>query len=437
MVVKDGRFLEVGSTQIVDNPAYKTYPRFRYPQMALVPGFVDCHNHPDSAFAKAITCGEPAQIWKRIWVPLSAAMNADDAYVAALWTAQELLRGGITTVVFAGVPVGDKATAAMRALVDVGIRSVFALAFSDRAEFDTPASVDRHRPTTSQCIDAAATALRTATGSSRITLSLACPGIQSASPDLIRAVSSMCAEEGILFQIHANEHTPEVEYCLDRHGKRPIELLADIGALGPHVLLAHATLVTPREVRLLADTGAAVSYNPVASSWKGNAIAPALEFAAHGVRFGLGTDSTRNDGFRLLEAAEVAQRLGRGMSVIDFSSGGGATWVHAITSGGADAAGLGNKVGAITVGSHADFLLLNRNRLECQPSWDFPWELVRFYDRTNLEAVYIDGTLLLEQGQLLSFSEEEFLANNLKRAHAAVLNAPVVRVHGPSRQSQA
>ena len=53
---------------------------------------------------------------------------------------------------------------------------------------------------------------------------------------------------------------------------------------------AHATLLTPREIRLLADTGAAISYNPVASSWKGNAVAPALLLHELGARLGLGTD---------------------------------------------------------------------------------------------------------------------------------------------------
>ena len=56
---------------------------------------------------------------------------------------------------------------------------------------------------------------------------------------------------------------------------RPLERLYDDGALGPHCLLAHATLLTPTEIGLLRDTGAAVSYNPVASAWKGNAVADA------------------------------------------------------------------------------------------------------------------------------------------------------------------
>ena len=53
---------------------------------------------------------------------------------------------------------------------------------------------------------------------------------------------------GLILQIHANEHFPEVHDCILRFRKRPIELLAEHGVLGPHVLIHHATLVTDHEV---------------------------------------------------------------------------------------------------------------------------------------------------------------------------------------------
>ena len=98
---------------------------------------------------------------------------------------------------------------------------------------------------------------------------------------------------------------------------------------------------------MLRDSDAAVSYNPVASAWKGNAVADALTFAAHGIRFGIGTDATRGDGFRLMDAAETAQRLAFGARTGDSSAGGGWTWLDHATAAGADAAGLRGVTGAI------------------------------------------------------------------------------------------
>src|SRR5262249_3882356 len=163
--------------------------------------------------------------------------------------------------------------------------------------------------------------------------------------EILRSTTALCAEAGALFQTHVNEHLAAVERCIVARGMRPLELLHRLGALGPQVLIAHATLVTPRELQLLADTDTAVAYNPVASQWKGNAVAPAFDMALRGIRFGLGTDSTRSDGFRLMDAAEAAQKLAFAMAVGDASCGGGWTWFDHATVHGAEAAGLGRVTG--------------------------------------------------------------------------------------------
>jgi len=76
--------------------------------------------------------------------------------------------------------------------------------------------------------------------------------------------------------MHSNEHFPDVHDCIVHFGKRPIELWDELGILGPQTLFHHASLVSPNEIVLIEKRQAAVSYNPVASQWKGNAVAPAL-----------------------------------------------------------------------------------------------------------------------------------------------------------------
>jgi cytosine/adenosine deaminase-related metal-dependent hydrolase len=140
---------------------------------------------------------------------------------------------------------------------------------------------------------------------------------------MLHDISQLAAESGAIFQTHVNEHLVAVERSIVARGLRPLEHLHAVGALGPQTLVAHATLVTPRELNLLRDTGTAVAFNPVASLWKGNAVAPALQMSALGIRFGLGTDGTRSDAFRLLDAAEATQRTAFGLATGDSSCGGG------------------------------------------------------------------------------------------------------------------
>jgi cytosine/adenosine deaminase-related metal-dependent hydrolase len=251
---------------------------------------------------------------------------------------------------------------------------------------------------------------------------------------MLRALSDYSAETGVLFQIHTNEHHVEVHWSVCTHGMRPLEFFAEHGAVGPHTLHHHCTLVTDREIEILRETGSAVSYNPLASAWKGDRVAPALAFAARGVRFGIGTDSTRSDALRLLESAETAQRLSQGMQNADFSCGAAWTWIDAATRGSADAAGLAGVTGELKPGWRADFLVLDRRQPEVIPSWDFEWELVRLYNRDQIEAVIIDGKTVMEHSQPVGWDSTAFLEANRKRAHNAVSSAPIVRCHGRSTE---
>jgi cytosine/adenosine deaminase-related metal-dependent hydrolase len=233
----------------------------------------------------------------------------------------------------------------------------------------------------------------------------------------------------VIFQTHANEHLAAVERSIVRRKMRPIEHLHYAGALGPQTLIAHATLVTPSELNLLARTRTAVSYNPVASSWKGNAVAPALQMAALGIRFGLGTDGTRSDAFRLVDAAETAQRFAFGLATGDSSCGAGELWLDRALRGGADALRLGARIGEIAAGKAADFLLVDLDVPEMRPSWDLTWELVRLADRSQIDAVFVAGRLRLWQGWPTDWDARAFLREVDDVAREVVARAPIQRVH--------
>lgn len=416
-----------------DHPGIRITP---LPGRCIVPGFIDAHTHLGQAFGKKITGGEPSQIWRRIWVPLESSLDAEDAYISAKWMFLEALRGGFTAINNFAIADAEKTAAIHQAAVDVGIR----LVSSAGAAEPTDLPEDLTRSDTARVIDAALRRadahLAACAKHPMITPSLCVSGVQGASGALMRALSDYCAQNGALFQIHTNEHHVEVHWSVVRYGKRPLEFFAENGAVGPHTLHHHSTIVTDAEIELLRETRSGVSYNPMASAWKGDRVAPALAFSARGVRFGIGTDSTRSDALRLLESAETCQRIATGMSLADFSCGAAWTWIDAATRGSADVSGLGETTGALKPGLRADFLILDRNRPEVLPSWDFEWELVRLYNRDQIDAVVVDGRPVMLDGRPVGWSAEDFVAKNLARATAAVTGAPLQRKHGPSSQKR-
>lgn len=423
VVTRGGTFTDIGPAAQLARRHPELEP-LRLGGHLLMPGFVDAHHHLTQTFGKALAYGEPSEIFRRVWVPLEAALDDQTAYLAAKLAALESLRGGFTTVVEAGTRAPIDLAAIADATTEAGLRCVLATVCNDLD--DDP-----------QAVTAKAEAHLDRWGAdAMVRPSLAVSIPEAASPAVLRRVADLCAATGAVFQVHVNEHLVAVERSLEACGRRPLEQLNHVGTLGPHLLAAHATLLTPHELRLLADSGTAVSYNPVASAWKGNAVAPAAAMAEFGVRFGLGTDGTRGDGFRLLDAAEFAQRLVYGLSSGDSSCGAGWTWLERATSGAADAAGLSGRTGQIAVGLAADYLLVDIDTPELTPSHDPLWELVRLGNRDQLSAVVVGGRVRLWQGRPTDWDDRELIEQVAKAAERVVADAGIRRTHPTASAAQ-
>ncbi|MGW0466626.1 amidohydrolase family protein [Streptomyces sp. NPDC003027] len=427
VVVADGSFQAVGPVEELR----RTHPHLdgvRLSGQLLMPGFVDAHHHLTQSFGSALAFGEPSEIFRRVWVPLEGALDEESAYTAAKLAALEALRGGFTTVADAGTRAAVDVDVVARAARDAGIRCVLGLVCDDASAAGDGATGDGG----ASVLADAEKHLARYDGDPLVHSSLAVSIPEAATSATLRSVARLAAEAGATVQIHVNEHLAAVERSLLRHGLRPLEHLHHIGVLGSHLLAAHATLLTPRELSLLADTGTAVSYNPVASAWKGNAVAPAVTMAERGIRFGLGTDGTRGDGFRLAEAAEFAQRITYGLATGDSSCGAGWTWLEAATRGGADAVGLRARTGAIAEGLAADFLVVDVTNPELALSWDLPWELVRRGNRDQITAVFVAGRMRLWRGMPTTWDGPGLVRHAVELARAAVERAPITRVHPTS-----
>ncbi|MGJ7510095.1 amidohydrolase family protein [Variovorax sp. GT1P44] len=421
VLVRDGRFAAVGSLAEVV-AAHPGSTPVALPQRLLMPGLIDTHTHLTQSFGKALAFGEPSEIFRRIWVPMESMLDADAAYLAAKLSALESLRGGFTTVVDAGTRSEAGLDAVAAAARDAGIRCVLGMICND-------AGLEGDESAMRRILDNAGTFLARLEHDPLVHPSLAISIPEAATDRMLRDVAALTLESGRRFQTHVNEHLAAVERSLVARGLRPLELLHACGALNASALLAHATLLTPREIGLLRDSGAAVAYNPVASQWKGNAVLDAGLLGMLGIPFGLGTDGTRADGFRLMDAAEATQRLTHGLANGDSSCGGGWLWLDHGTHRGAEAAGLGAVTGRIAEGLAADFLLVDLDVPEFVPSWDLTWELVRFANRDQIEGVFVNGALRLWKGWPTDWDARALMREVAAIARRDVQRAPIQRVH--------
>ena len=432
IAVQDGKIVEVGPLQSY----LDRHPGRRVTRLAgsvVVPGFVDAHIHLAHVFGKSLIGGEPAQIWRRIWGPIEHGLDVEGCYLSAKWAFLEALRGGYTTLVNYSANSREKNEAVIAAAEETGVRLVNSTGIDNKSGPDAARRVfDTDQAYKEEAIRKLEEHIEHCAAHQRVYPSLICGSFYAVSPKIIGELAQYCASRGVVFQMHSNEHFPEVHECILKFGKRPIELWQEHGALGPKTLLHHAALTTEREIEYLRSSQTAVSYNPVASQWKGNAVAPALAYVERGVRIGLGSNSTRTDAFRALDAAESCQRIAHGMQIIDFSCGAGWTWVDVATRGSADACGLGGITGSLKAGLAADFLVLDMLAPEMMPSWDFEWEMVRYYNRDQIQLVVVDGKPIMQAGRPVGWDDRKFIVDNAPRAAKYVDAAGILRLHGPS-----
>jgi len=110
--------------------------------------------------------------------------------------------------------------------------------------------------------------------------------------------------------MHVSEQPREVEECVAETGKRPAELLADLGVLGPRFVAVHATQLLPHEAALLGAAGAFACICATTERDLGDGLPDLGALRASGARLCTGIDShVLTDPFDDLRSLETHERL--------------------------------------------------------------------------------------------------------------------------------
>ncbi len=190
-------------------------------------------------------------------------------------------------------------------------------------------------------------------------------------PHSLRAVSESQLNEIVPYirainknapiHIHISEQVQEVNDCLTHYGKRPVEWLLDNPLMDKNWCLVHATHLTDKETRNLAESGAVVGICPLTEANLGDGIFPTAEYLTLGGKFAIGSDSHISinvaEELRLLE---YGQRLNRNQRAVLVEENCPSVGQYLYTKAARDGANaIGQNVGEIAVGKRADLLVLN------------------------------------------------------------------------------
>lgn len=181
----------------------------------------------------------------------------------------------------------------------------------------------------------------------------------SASDGILEACSATFTEvAGSWFTSHVNENDAEIlEVGRLFDGASYVDTYDRHGLVTRRSVLAHNVHPTDAELTTLSARGASVAHCPTSNASLGSGLFPMRRHVDAGVRVALGSDVGAGTGFSMLKEGLQAYFMQRLLAVegMPLTS---AHLLHLCTVAGAEALGLGEEVGDLSVGKQFDAVWL-------------------------------------------------------------------------------
>src|SRR5215468_2317721 len=381
---------------------------------ALLPGFIQTHIHLCQTLFRGASDDLELIDWlkHRVW-PMEAAHTPESLYASARLGIAELIKGGTTCALT--METVNHTDSVFRAVEESGFRATVGKCMMDQGDGVPEALSEETEDSISKSLDLLARWNGRAEG--RIRYCFAPRFALSCTRELLARVAHLSRELGVMVHTHASENRDEIAMVERATGKRNIEYLRDVGLTAPHVVLAHCVQVEDAEMEILRSTGAHVAHCPSSNLKLASGIARVAEMLDRGVSVSLGADgapcNNRLDMFTEMRTAALLQKVLHGSRALPAE-----TALRLATINGARALGLADQIGTIEVGKRADLQLINLDRLHTTPQPDPISTIVYAAEASDVEAVIIDGRMVMQEKRLLTFKEEEVITE--AREHASI-----------------
>jgi 5-methylthioadenosine/S-adenosylhomocysteine deaminase len=375
---------------------------------AVIPSFVNGHTHAAMTLLRGYADDMPLKEWleTKIWV-IEAHMTEEDVYWGAKLGCLEMIKTG--TTFFNDMYWHWQGTA--RAVQEMGIRAAISAVFIDLFDRQKAREQIALNEGLYQCRDAF---------SPRVTFTLGPHALYTVSEEALRWCAQFAREKDLLIHFHLAESEDETTRCLEKHGKRPVRYLEEIGFLGPHLVACHCVWVNEEDMDILQAHDVRVVHNPTSNMKLAvGGVFPYSELRQRGVITALGTDGcSSNNNLDMLESAKFASLLQK------FHTGDPVVMpapeaLEMITKQGASAFGL--ESGLIEKGRWADIALVDLNRPQLTPHFHLASDLIYAANGSCVDTLICDGRILMRGGRVEG--EEEIVAKARERAFDLVKRA--------------
>lgn len=386
----------------------------------VMPGMVNSHDHLFQTFVRGLSDNRPLMDWLReiVW-PVSAAMTANDMYLAALVGLVENLHGGATGVVDHQYLHSDPGNddAACRAAAELGIRYRLARGWTDTNAPEW--LVD----TTDHILSETRRAHDKWHGQAdgRICVEFA-PGVPwGCTEETMRRSYELAQQWDGGMHIHVAETRVELEMDRKTKGMGHVEWVHSLGQLGPSTQLVHSVWLSDHEIELIKDANSVVVHCPVSNMYIGSGICQVKRLREAGIQVALGGDGAANNGLGMIDILKWAANLQQ-VAHLDAPALQATDVLEMACWGGAAAFGQSDSLGSLEPGKKADVVLVDRDstRMALANPRNMPVNIVYSAGSADVDTVIVNGEVVLEDHKVRGIDEAALVAE-ARAAWEAVL----------------
>ena len=401
LAIDDGAIVAVGDAADIDR-TYAARETIDGSDRLVMPGLVNGHTHAAMSLLRGVADDLELMTWLNDYIfPAEVALvDADFVSVGTRLACHEMLRGGTTTF----VDMYYFPDAVAQTVVDCGMRAVVVPSVIEQP---SPDAADGAQ-SLSQAVDFAA---RWRDRHARITPAIGAHSVYTISEPWLQRIRDAAALAKAPISIHVSESPFEIQVTQERYNTTPVALLDRLGYLDLPLIAAHVIYPTPDDIVRLAASQSGVIHNPTSNMKIASGVSPVRAMLDAGVRVGLGTDgAASNNDLDMWEEIRLAALLAK-VSTMDPTALPARRVLDMATRGGAEAIGLGARIGRLEPGMRADLIQVSLADLDFQPIYDVTSHLVYVADEQDVVTTIVDGRVLMRDGQVLSVDEKQLRAD--------------------------
>lgn len=399
LAMNAGKIIAILPSQEADKK-YQATRSQRFPNHALLPGFINSHTHIAMNYLRGIADDLALMDWlnNHIWPAEKKWVNDQFVYDASKLAMAEMIRSGTTC--FNDMYFFLNATA--RAAEEVGIR-----AFIGMQVIGVPTA---WAETIEEYFEKGLAFYHEYKDHPLITPLLTPHSTYTLSVKDLERTKQIASDHDLKINIHLQETASEVALSMAQHKKRPLALLNDLGMVDDNLIAVHMTQINEQDMKILQAQKPHIVHCPESNMKLASGACPIHMLMEANVNVALGTDgAASNNDLDMIGEMRAAAFLAK-LTANNPQAAPAETVLKMATLHGARALGIDHLTGSLTPGKSADVIAINLSEIETQPLYHATSQIVYASTRNQVTDVWIAGKHVLKDRQLQTIDEKEVLS---------------------------